>query len=190
MRPAVVLVVALAARALVSDDGRIEVAGLRFAVPRGWERGQPTSPIRAAQVRIPRAGRKQEDGELLLIQYTPRKGTVSDLAERWYTQFTEPDGRSPKEAASVSRRSVNGLTVEVIDIAGTYHPPMGPMEHTEKPNWRLLGAVVEDDDRGPWYWRAGGPAGTMGKAKPGFGMLLGTPDLGGQVHPHPHGPPT
>ncbi|HYV57086.1 MAG TPA: hypothetical protein VE911_06060 [Candidatus Nitrosopolaris sp.] len=175
MRPAVVLVLALAAGALASDDGRMEVAGLRFAVPSGWERVQPTSPMRAAQFRIPRAGRKQEDGELLLFGYSPRKGgSASDLAERWYAQFTQPDGKSSKEAASVTRRSVNGLTVEVIDLAGTYHPAMGPMEHTEKPNWRLLGAVVEDDDRGPWYWRAVGPAETMEKAKAGFDALIGT----------------
>ena len=67
----------------------------------------------------------------------------------------------------MSRRNVNGLTVEVIDLAGTYHPAMGPMEHTAKPSWRLLGAVVEDGDRGPWYWRAVGPAETMEKAKAG-----------------------
>src|SRR5215470_9604937 len=94
MRPAVVLVLALAAGALASDDGRMEVAGLRFAVPSGWERVQPTSPMRAAQFRIPRAGRKQEDGELLLFGYSPRKGgSASDLAERWYAQFTQPDGK-------------------------------------------------------------------------------------------------
>jgi len=78
----------------------------------------------------------------------------------------------------VSRRNVNGLTVEVIDLAGTYHPAMGPMEHTAKPSWRLLGAVVEDGDRGPWYWRAVGPAETMEKAKAGSDMLIGTLEVG------------
>jgi hypothetical protein len=176
MGRAIVLLVSLAVRVLAADDGRMEeVAGLRFAVPEGWERVEATSPVRAAQFRIPRAGRKQEDGELILLQYGVRKGgTALDFAQRWYAQFTEPDGRASKEAASVTRRSVNGLTVEVIDLAGTYRPAMGPMEHRVKPNWRLLGAVVEDGDRGPWYWRAVGPAETMEKAKAGFDALIGT----------------
>jgi hypothetical protein len=175
MRPAVALLAVMAVRALAAEDGGLEVAGLRFAVPKGWERVPAASPMRAAQFRIPRAGRKQEDGELILFRYgAPEGGAATDLVERWYTQFTQPDGRSSKEAASVTRQSVNGLTVEVIDLSGTYHPAMGPMEHTEKPNWRLLGAVVEGDDRGPWYWRAVGPAETMDKAKAGFDALIGT----------------
>jgi hypothetical protein len=173
MRPAVVLLVGLAIPALAAEDARMEAVGLRFVVPRGWERVQPTSPMRGAQFRIPRAGRRQEDGELILFRFEERKGGISDFVTRWYEQFKQPDGRPSKEVASVTRRNVNGLSVQMIDLAGTYRAPMGPMEHPEKPGWRLLGAVVEGEG-GPWYWRAVGPAATMEKAKPGFDALIGS----------------
>ena len=176
---AIALLVLLAVRALAADDGRMEkVVGLRFAVPAGWERVQATSPMRAAQFRIPRAGRGQEDGDLVLVRFDdPKGGEVSDFVARWYAQFTQPDGRPSKEAATATKQSVNGLSVEVIDLSGTYRPALGPMDHVEKPGWRLLGAVVRGDG-GPWYLRAVGPAATIEDAKAGFDALVGSLEVG------------
>jgi hypothetical protein len=172
MRLALGVLAALALPALASA-GDMERGGLRFSLPKGWEEVRSSSPLVVAQFRIPRVRSDKEDGELILFQFedTEKGGRVSDTLERWYAQFTQPDGRASKDAAVVSTRVVNGLDVKSIDLSGTYRPLMGPMEHASKPDYRLLGAVVEGPG-GRWFWRAVGPAKTMASAKAGFDGLV------------------
>jgi hypothetical protein len=93
MRLAVALLLVLAAPALASEDVRTEAAGLRFTVPKGWERVPTASPMRAAQFRIPRAGGKQEDGEFIVFRFdVPKGGTTSDFVGRWYRSSRSPTG--------------------------------------------------------------------------------------------------
>jgi hypothetical protein len=168
VRLAIPLLFALALPALASE----EVAGLRFSVPKGWQRMRPSSLLFAAQFRIPRARHDKEDGELVLFQFEDEKGgPVSDIVERWYAQFSQPDGRASKEAAVVTTRAVNRLTVKTIDLSGSYRPQMGPMEHVSKAGYRLLAAVVDGDGE-RWYWRAVGPAKTIEDAQKGFDTLI------------------
>ncbi len=149
---------------------RTEAAGLRFALPRDWVRVPASSDVRAAQFQIPRASGDQEDGEAILFFFGQSKGGgVEDNLERWYGQFTEPDGRPSREAAVVTIRTVNGLHVTSVDVPGTY-TGMGPTAKP-KPGFRLLAAVVEGSG-GPWFWKAVGPGGTMAAAKPAFDELL------------------
>ena len=169
MRRTVLVLLGLVLPALAAETMH-EAAGLGFSVPKGWQQVRTASPIRAAQFRIPRARGDAEDGELILFRLEETKGPF-DVVERWYAQFTQPDGRPSKDAATVSTRTVNGLTVKTIDLSGAYRAQMGPMEHPSRPGYRLLGAVVEGDG-GPWYWRAVGPAATIAKAKEGFDALV------------------
>jgi hypothetical protein len=177
MRSAVPLLVAIVLGAFVSDGACSEVAGLRFSLPRGWDRVPVGSAILDAQFNIPRARHDKEDGELVLFRFGEAEGGgASDNVARWYSQFTQPDGRSSQDVAVVSTRAVRGFTVKVIDLSGTYRQQMGPMEHPTKPGYRLLAAVVEGSG-GPWFWRAVGPAETMAKAKKGFDELIESLDV-------------
>lgn len=156
MRAALAVLVCCALPAFAREAERTEAAGLRFLLPKSWERVQPTSPVRTMESRIPRARGDKEDGELILFQFgTATGGGVSDNVERWYAQFTQPDGRPSREAAIVSTRMVHGPSVKLIDLSGTFRPQLGPMEHSSKPGYRLLGAVVEGEG-GPWFWRGAG----------------------------------
>jgi len=168
MRLVVAVVLAVALPAFASE----EAAGLRFSVPKGWQRERPPSPLAAAQLRIPRARGDDADGEVILFRFGDAEGGgLSDNVERWYSQFKQPDGRPSKEVAVVTTRTINGLTVKTIDLSGTYRAQMGPMDNPSKPRYRLFGAVVEGNG-GPWFWRAVGPAKTMEKAKEGFVTLI------------------
>jgi hypothetical protein len=172
-RLAVVLLLALVAPTVARADSKTEAAGLRFSAPSGWKQVRPGSPVRAAQFRIPHVRGDKEDGEAILFQSAEHatQTNTSDAVERWYAQIVPADGRASKDAAVVGTRTVRGLTVRTYDLSGTYRAPMGPMAHDSKPDYRLLGAVVEGTG-GPWYWRAVGPAKTMEKAKPAFDELL------------------
>jgi hypothetical protein len=161
----------LAAPALAADALRTEAVGLRFAVPKAWTRVPAASDVRAAQWKIPGAG--SDDGELVLFFFGKGKGGgVQDNVDRWLGQFTEPDGRSSRDAAVTTIRTVNGLRLTSVDVAGTYRgAPMGGGSAQPKPEQRMLAAVVEGDD-GPWFFKAVGPRATMEQAKAGFDELL------------------
>jgi hypothetical protein len=157
--------------ALAAETMRTEAAGLRFAVPSEWTRVPATSDVRAAQYRVPRAAGDQEDGEIVLFFFGQSKGGgVEENLARWYGQFTQADGKPSRDAAVVTTRTVNGLKVTLVDLAGSYKG-MGPDEKA-KPGYRMLAAVVEGKG-GPWFFKAVGPAATVGQAKAAFVELVG-----------------
>jgi hypothetical protein len=166
---AVALLVALPALAV--ETARTEAVGLRFAVPKAWTRVPAASDVRAAQWKIPGDG--AEDGELVLFFFGKGKGGgVQENLDRWFGQFTEPDGRPSRDAAVTTIRTVNGLRVTAVDVGGTYRGmPMGGGAMQPKPDMRMLAAVVEGDE-GPWFFKAVGPQATMARAKDGFDALV------------------
>jgi hypothetical protein len=167
------LVVALAMSARAADTVRTETVGLRFDVPGTWQRVPAPSDVRAAQWRIPHAPADSEDGELVLFYFGKGKGGgAQENLERWYGQFSEPDGPPARDAATVTMRTVNGLRVTSVDLSGTYTGGgMGGAPPHPKPGFRLLAAVVEGEE-GPWFLKALGPEPTIVAAKPGFDALL------------------
>jgi hypothetical protein len=173
-RSALVLLLLLATLPSHAEMLRSEAVGLRFSVPREWTRVPAPSDVRAAQWRIPRAAGDPEDGELVLFFFGKAKGgSAEENLDRWYGQFAQPDGRPSRDAAVVTIRTVNGLRVTAVDLAGTYRggPPSGGQAGTAKPGTRMLAAVIEGED-GPWFFKAIGPAGTIVAAKGGFDALL------------------
>ena len=164
------LLVVTAMSAGAADTVRTEAVGLRFTVPAGWTRVPAASDVRAAQWRIPGAG---GDAELVLFYFGKGKGgSVQENLDRWYGQFTEPDGRPARDVAVVTIRTVHGLRVTQVDLPGTYRPaPMGGGRNEPMEGARLLAAIVEGDD-GPWFFRAVGPDATVTAAKAGFDALL------------------
>jgi hypothetical protein len=165
---------ALVARAIAAGEVRTQAAGLRFVLPADWVRVPAPSDVRAAQWRIPRGPKDTEDGELILFFFGPGQGGTADAnLDRWYGQFTQPDGRPSREAGVVTTRTVRGLKVTSVDLSGTYSAgAMGAGSGAKpKPGSRLLGAIVEGDG-GPWFFKAIGPDATMAGAKAGFEALL------------------
>lgn len=167
---AAILLVAACGAALAAETIRTEAAGLRFAVPAAWTRVPAPSDLRAAQFRIPRAADDAEDGELVLFFFgSARGGGIEDNLNRWYGRFTEPDGRSSRDAAVVTTRTVHGLKLTIVDLAGTY-TGMGPDAHA-KPDQRMLAAVI-DGKGGPWFLKAIGPRATVTAARSAFDTIL------------------
>ena len=173
-RAVLFLIVILAPTGRAADSVRTEAAGLRFTVPSGWTRVPAPSDVRAAQWRIPRTDGGTDDAELVLFYFGKGKGGgTQDNLDRWYGQFTQPDGRPSRDAAVVTIRTVNGLRVTSVDLTGTYRAQMGGGDAGPKPDTRMLAAVVEGED-GPWFWRTVGPAATVAQAKAGFDALIGS----------------
>lgn len=159
--------------ALAGEVKRQQDAGLRYAVPMAWTRVPAPSDMRSAQFQIPADG-GGEGGELVLFFFGKGQGGgVEQNLQRWYGQFQQPDGRPSSEAAVVTIRTINGLKVTSVDVAGTYTatPMRGAAPGAGKPNYRMLAAVVEGEG-GPWFFRASGPGALMVTVKPQFDAML------------------
>ena len=100
---------------------------LAFDDPPRWQRRPPSSAMRAAEYRVPRAAGDPEDAECTVITFGPGMGgSVDDNIDRWVKQL---DGASPPVR---STRTVHGMKVTRVETTGTYlgmRMPGAPPSH-------------------------------------------------------------
>ncbi|HKY04178.1 MAG TPA: hypothetical protein VJQ56_04785, partial [Blastocatellia bacterium] len=126
---------------------------------------QPSSSMRVAQFRLPKAEGDQEDASLVLFYFGQGQGgTIEANLDRWVGQMQQPDGSSSKEKARTSRIKANGLNVTLLDVAGVYTAEMSPGSgnRQNKPNSRMRAAVVETP-KGPYFFKLVGPEKTVAR---------------------------
>ena len=142
-------------------------AALLWTLPSGWVEEPPSSPMRRAQYKVPGPG---GDGECAVFYFGPGQGgDPKSNAERWADQFTLADGSPARSAMKTSELSVNGTTVVIVEVAGTYK---GGMTMTAapadpKPGYRLLGAVAPGPDAN-WFFKLTGPDKTVTEQRSAF----------------------
>ena len=147
---------------------------LQYKAPSGWVQEQPTSGMRKAQFKLPRAGGDSEDGSLVIFYFGPGQGgSTQDNLNRWIGQFEQPDGSASKDKAKMSSMSVNGLSVSLLDLTGTYTAEMNPGagDRQNKPQSRMLAAVIETP-KGPYFAKLVGPVKTVDRWEPDFTAFL------------------
>lgn len=97
---------------------------------------------------------------------TGQGGNVEDNIQRWIGQF------ETSETPARSTLQVNGLKIERIALGGTYLASGGMMQSAEpKPNYRLLGAIVEAPE-GAVFFKLTGPSATVAAAETEFDQLV------------------
>lgn len=140
-----------------------------WAVPEGWVEEQPSSSMRKAQFRLPKADGDSEDASVVIFYFGGEGGGAMANMERWAGQFKQPDGSSSQEAAETKKSTVNGLKHTTIDVSGIYQfrerPMAGPV--VEKPGFRMIATVVETST-GPWFVKFVGPEATVEKWESSF----------------------
>jgi hypothetical protein len=145
------------------------VAGLKWQVPKSWTTA-PERPMRVATYGVPAGGGDNEPAECVVSFFGSGQGGATDAnIDRWVGQFENPDLPSKTE------KEVNGIKVTLVQIAGTYLAPAGPMMQAtgKKENFRLLGAIVEGPE-GTVFFKLTGPARTVGSAQPDFDAMIGS----------------
>ena len=142
------------------------VAGVRWSVPARWSE-QPPRKMRFATYLVPGA-KGAEAGECAVFYFGKGQGgSVEENLTRWAKQFEQPASRK------TSTRTVSGLKVHIADLWGTYVGPEGPMMESpeRKPNYRLLGAIVEAPG-GLVFFKCIGPAETISQTEEDFDRLI------------------
>jgi hypothetical protein len=137
---------------------------LHYKVPEGWIVEKPTSDMRLAQYKLPKAGGDSEDALLIVYYFGKGQGGPAQAnIDRWIGQIQQPDGSSSKEKAKTGTLTVNGLAVNTVDVLGNYSGGMSPdsAPAEKKSIYRLRAAVIETS-AGNYYVKLTGPEKTVG----------------------------
>ena len=157
---------------LIAAEGRQSLGGISAEMPEGWQQVPPSSSMRKAEYLLP--GEGAEDGSLAVFYFGPSQGGGLEAnIERWYGQFTQPDGGSTKAKSRRWNKEVSGMPVTLVDIQGTYNPGgmgMGTAP-VAKDGYRMLGAVVESPV-GAFFFKLTGPQATLERWNPAFEQYI------------------
>ncbi|MBM3954897.1 MAG: hypothetical protein FJ309_09830 [Planctomycetes bacterium] len=176
--PSVAAVVALAVVpvAALAQDGqrafRIGDGAFSLEAPAGWTRVQPKSTIVETEFAIPSEG----DAPAGRMTVMGAGGSVQANIDRWYGQFTQPDGSATKDKAVTKTVKIAQCTVTMVDVAGTYKDaPAGPFaggKAVDRAGYRMLAAIVETPAAGIYFLKFYGPAATVSKHADGFRAMV------------------
>jgi hypothetical protein len=146
-----------------TPQGPAVVGELHFKVPEGWLAEKPTSDMRLAQYKLPKAAGDGEDALLVVYYFGQGQGGPAQAnIDRWLNQMKQPDGQSSKDRAKTEALTVNGLQVNTVDVTGNYSGGMSPDSAPvdNKSIYRLRAAVVETP-RGSYFVKLTGPEKTV-----------------------------
>lgn len=152
-------------------------AGLRWSVAGDWVAEPPANAMRRAQYRVPGAA---GDGECVVFYLGPGQGGDARAnAERWASQFVQPDGRPPLAAMKTRNETIDGAAVLIVESTGTYMAGgMMGGDATPKEGWGLLGAIVPGPDA-DWFFKLTGPAKTVDAQRAAFDSMIRSVRRGG-----------
>lgn len=160
---------------VVGQDGQKQTPGeLRFKAPSEWVVEKPSSSMRLAQYKLPKAEGDGEDASLVIYFFGENQGgSVQANLERWVSQFEQPDGSSSSSKAKLETITVNQLQISMIDLSGTYVAETAPgsgVRHNN-PDYRLRAAVIETR-KGAHYVKLVGPSKTVSRWEKAFNAYL------------------
>jgi hypothetical protein len=163
MRLLLTAIAALSVGALSAAD--VELAGMKSATPADWKEEPPSSNMRMAQFKLPKAEGDKEDAELALFVFPGGSGTVKQNLDRQIAKF-QAEGRKDK----TEKIMVGALEATYQDISGTFIKRPFPMakEGTPMAGYRQLYVVFEAKDSKQYYMTLLGPQKTIEKHKKGF----------------------
>jgi hypothetical protein len=101
-------------------------------------------------------------------------GGVEGNLQRWYGQFTQPDGKATKDVAKVEDFEAASKKVHVVKITGTYSGGMqaGGRPAQKKENYMLVGGIIEANDAGTFFVTMTGPSADCEKLAENFVKML------------------
>ena len=154
---------------LAADAPRtFQVSEFTFERPPAWAWIKTASAMRAAQLEVPQPG-GGEPAEVVFFYFGPSNGGGTQAnVERWLGQFQEPKAQLN---AKVDELNVRGHKLTFVQAEGTYlsGTPGGPK--TPKPNFALLGAILESK-QGNVFVKMTGPAALTKTASPTFKKMI------------------
>ncbi len=139
---------------------------LKVMAPKDWKSVKPSSSMTSFQFMIPKVDGEAEDvsdGKLTVMTVG---GSMEANLNRWYGQFTQPDGSTTEEKTKIEDITVAGCDVKIVSLQGTMTERMGggPFaggKMVERENYRKLVAVIQGGELGQHFVTLTGPGKTV-----------------------------
>lgn len=138
--------------------------------PGNWVSKQPKSNIVEYEFEVPTADGDEIPGRVTVMG---AGGGIEANIDRWKGQFKTPEAGEVK--ADVKKSEVAGQEVHVVNIVGTYLDkpgPFVPVPPTERPNFRMLGAIISTKDAGQYFVKFYGPEKTVKANETAFQAMI------------------
>jgi hypothetical protein len=157
----------------VTPSGEVErhpIGELHLDVPKEWEKGATSSPMRVAEFVLPGPG---GDAELVVFRFKGGAGGVEANVERWKGMFQPPEGKSIDDITKTGTLEVGDLDVTTVDISGRYVAAVRPGadETLDEADYRMLAAIIEGSGD-PFFLKGTGPQKTLDVWADAFTTML------------------
>ena len=137
---AVFFLVAAAAAPAEQPAEPVKVGAFTFALPDGWKKVTPSSPMRKAQLEIAQGSDK---AEVTFFQFDAGQGgSAADNVARWFGQF--PDSKDNEKTETTQAGSVK---ITYVTTEGTFSSGMPGGPTTPMSGYALCGAILESCER-------------------------------------------
>lgn len=153
------------------NPAKLKLAGgqLELTAPAKWQRKQPKVRIIEHEFAVPAAEGDKADGRMTVMG---AGGGVQANIDRWFGQFSQPDGGSTKDRAKVKKTKIGGHDVHLVDVSGTFRDQRGPVAPAvERAGYRMLAAIIETD-RGDYFIKFYGPQRTVAENEKPFLQMI------------------
>jgi len=145
---------------------------LLLKAPVNWKTVKPENGIVEHEFSVPPAEGDEISGRVTVMG---AGGTVDANIQRWFGQFTQPDGSATKDKAKVKKSQVAGEEVHWIDISGTFSDkrgPFNPAPAAERPKYRMLAAIISSKKHGNYFVKFYGPERTVTENEKAFVEMI------------------
>jgi hypothetical protein len=154
----------LVAHLTAASSESFKVGSFTFAVPEGWKKVTPPSPMRKAQLE---AGEGTSRAEVTFFHFGGGSGTTADNVARWFSQFS--GGEADRKTENVE---VNGVKITFVATEGTFSSGMPGGPTMPMPGYALRGAILEDAKEGDVYVKMTGPKAVVETATAAFKKMV------------------
>jgi hypothetical protein len=156
---------------------------LLLPVPGEWRQVEPRNRIIAHEFSAPAADKDLAPGRLTIMS---AGGGVEANIARWAEQFKTSDGKPfADDDKKLAEKQIGPLTVQLVDLAGTFQDqPRGPFgPKVERPDYRMLAAIVPTEKDGVWFIKFYGPSQVIEAETDRFAAMIEGLEWRGTVSP-------
>ena len=154
----------------------VSLAGkqITLKLPKAWKSKRPRSRIVEREFAVPKVTGDDNDGRLTMMR---SGGSIAANVDRWISQFSQPDGKSTKDIAKVTKKKLNDQDAILVNITGTFSESMGggpfaPGKTVRRSDYQMLGGIVQTKASGQYFFKLYGPKKTMAAAEKQFMAMM------------------
>lgn len=151
-----------------------EGGALTFDAPAGWKKADVKRGMFGPEfeIAVPKSEGEAKDAKDGRLTIMGAGGSIEANINRWYGQYSQPDGSDTKDASKVTESKVGDCETTFVDIKGTLMDKAGgPMSGgpvIERENYRMLAAIVQAGEHGQYFIKLYGPNKTISDNEAAF----------------------